>query len=164
MNRSLSKKGFTLIELLVVIAIIGVLSSVVLASLNSARTRARDTALKASGDSIYKMIAACDVDGGKVTTPNSTTNPTNNFCTLGASYGTWTEPPEGWTWGASVWVGGDQNMISASGGSGTSYSLMYCGYYTPWASYCSASTHPGLCRVSRTFSCAFRNSTTGVYE
>ena len=65
-------RGFTLIELLVVIAIIGILSSVVLASLNSARLKARD-ARRVSDLGQLQLALAVYYDAHSNTYPNDLT-------------------------------------------------------------------------------------------
>jgi prepilin-type N-terminal cleavage/methylation domain-containing protein len=58
----MKKNGFTLIELLVVISIIGLLSSIVLASLREARTKAQITTFKQSMAEVRNAIALYQSD------------------------------------------------------------------------------------------------------
>lgn len=71
-----SSRGFTLIELLVVIAIIGILSSVVLASLNTARTKGNDAGVKANLNTVGTQAALylSDNDNSYGTFNNGTAN------------------------------------------------------------------------------------------
>jgi prepilin-type N-terminal cleavage/methylation domain-containing protein len=68
-----NSRGFTLIELLVVIAIIGILSSVVLASLNAARGKGANAAIK-SNLANMRAQAAIYYDGTGAGTYGATAN------------------------------------------------------------------------------------------
>lgn len=61
---SIYRSGFTLIELLIVIAIIGVLSSVVLSSLSTARVKAYDAKVKGQLSNIRQAAEIYNIANG----------------------------------------------------------------------------------------------------
>jgi general secretion pathway protein G len=83
---SVKERGFTLIELLVVIAIIGLLSSIVLASLNSARKKSRDARREADLKQLQTALELYFNDNSKypiVTTSSSVADATNGLAAKG---------------------------------------------------------------------------------
>jgi prepilin-type N-terminal cleavage/methylation domain-containing protein len=89
--KTLKSKGFTLIELLVVVAIIGILATVVLSSLGSARTRARDARRLSEMKSFQTALEAYYLDYNqyppiKASTFNGNTSSTADLETAMAPY------------------------------------------------------------------------------
>ncbi|MBY0328553.1 type II secretion system GspH family protein [Patescibacteria group bacterium] len=80
-----SNKGFTLIELLVVIAIIGILASVILASLGSARNKGRDAAVKSNLATVRVQAQLYYDIYGKYRNSTGTGIFSTNTCTTGTT-------------------------------------------------------------------------------
>ena len=120
-------KGFTLIELLVVIAIIGILSSVVLASLNTARNKGVDSATKSQLAS-FRSMAEIYYDGkspqdysgfcgtpGVLSASSTLANSTGSFACKDDAYG--------WSASAKLKNLDGTNAYWCSGSSGVTKSL-----------------------------------------
>ena len=88
------KKGFTLIELLVVVAIIGILASVVLASLNTARGKGADASIKANLSNMRAQAALFYDDNTQSFGASNTCQvAANGTTTPAACTGIWAQTP-----------------------------------------------------------------------
>ncbi len=153
MSKESNQKGFTLIELLVVIAIIGILSSVILASLSSARTKGRTAAAQETMNSIKTAAASCLNDSVAINIPTATNAGGGGaVCTGGGA--NYSALPSGWIYcdGTSVAGAGsatacNNNALSIGGQTGVA-SIQTTGVSFRISAYSSADLKAIMCQES----------------
>ncbi len=153
--------GFTLIELLVVIAIIGMLSSIVLASLNSARSKGRDARRLSDMDQIHTALELYYDKYGKY--PDSTLSGTSCWWLWASGNagggGTFlpelaaegfmpSVPKETWWAAATGWSGCNYryvrfNTTNTSCGAAGNYAVLYSLMENPTPASCHNACTPG---------------------
>ena len=135
-----NNKGFTLIELLVVIAVIGILAAVVLASLNSARSKARDTQRISQLREVQKALAMYYSETGSY--PLRT-------ATAGCSAGVWETPL------APLVSAGHIGVIPNDPQNATINNIQFCYNYTSSPTGSSSYTCNGAPRSNYVYSIMF---------
>lgn len=165
-----ANKGFTLIELLVVIAIIGLLSSVVLASMNSARKKSRDARRQQDLKSLQVALELFfDTNGGYPVQTTGTAaaaqaiigNATNNA--LGTAQTTHSIVPTYIGQVSDDPSSGRDYYYVSDAASGT-YATTYCiGAFTEQATVTSSSCSSGLTTIMATIQ-GSTPSGAGVYR
>jgi prepilin-type N-terminal cleavage/methylation domain-containing protein len=111
------QQGFTLIELLVVIAIIGILSSVVLASLNTARDKGEDAAVKSNLNNIRAQAELVYDDDGSYDGVCANANVSR---AVSAADGACSDADAGWTATGPLSTGGNYCVDSTGNAATTS--------------------------------------------
>lgn len=125
--KATSRRAFTLIELLVVIAIIGILSAVVLASLGTARTRAKDTAMVAQIKQVKNALEMFYAEHGFYPVArNSSGLVTDGLAgTLGLSFSANTDSPSAATFMViPSTISNNGYLRSSTGGTGQIYGIL----------------------------------------